>query len=274
MIPNLSVRVLIIFFLTMLIHIVDTLSYSVRISGIRTKRLALSLSLFNIIALSSRTANLIQAPLLGTVIDRAANSGDISRLPFILRFIVLGATTGSLVGAMLIPTFIGVFVWAIRFMDKNSSVPKLLYRGASRRGLRIVRSNISVPTVERVKTHMDPRSIPRTFLVLNVFITAIYTIGVLAANYAGALLPAYRSTTSQLSGLINGIATLMLALIVDPQAALVTDQVLQGIRPEKDAANMVTLLVMGKICGTLLGQVFLFPAAHLIVSVAKFLGGH
>lgn len=267
-----STRLLVIFGLTAVIHIVDTLSYSVRISGIRTKRLALSLSLFNIIALASRTANLVQAPLMGSIVDRAANTGTTASLPEAFRFVVLAATTGSVIGAALIPTFIGVFVWAIRYMDRNASVPRLLLRGASPQGLSLVRKSISVPRAGRIREILRGHSLPYSIIALQVLMTAIYTIGVLSANYAGALIPAYRSTTTQLSGLINGVATIMLALIIDPQAALITDQVLQEIRPSSDATNMVFLLVTGKILGTLLGQVLLFPAARLIVSVARLLG--
>ena len=47
----------------------------------------------------------------------------------------------------------------------------------------------------------------KQFLILNAFVTAIYTIGVLCALLAGAYLPQYRATAIQLSGIVNGIAT-------------------------------------------------------------------
>lgn len=266
-----SERVLAIFFLTAVIHAVDTLSYSVRIAGIRTKRLALALSLFNIIVLVSRTANMIQAPLLGSVVDRAINTHDLAPLPWIFRFIILAATVGSLVGAALIPTFVNVFVRAIRHLETDGSVPRLLYHGLSRQGVRAVRTSVTVPQVAQARRHLEIGDLPRLFLILNVFITAVYTIGVLASIYGGVLLPAYRLTASQLSGLINGGATILYALMVDPQAALITDQALQNLRPARQVSNMVVFLVLGKVTGTLLGQLLFLPAAKLVVTATRLL---
>ena len=54
---------LLLFALTFIIHLIGTLAYSVRISGTRTRRIAISLSLFNILILISRTSNSFQVPL-------------------------------------------------------------------------------------------------------------------------------------------------------------------------------------------------------------------
>lgn len=113
--------------------------------------------------------------------------------------------------------------------------------------------------------------IPPTFLLLNLVITSISTIGVLAAIYAGAIVPQYRITASQLSGIINGAATILLALVVDPQAAIITDQTMQGLREEQEAKTMVAFLVGGKILGTLLSQIIFFRAAHIVVLITKLI---
>ena len=56
--------------LTFVIHLIGTLAYSVRIAGSRTGRIALSLSLFNILILVSRTSNSFQAPLLAKRVEQ------------------------------------------------------------------------------------------------------------------------------------------------------------------------------------------------------------
>jgi Protein of unknown function (DUF2837). len=43
--------------LTFVIHMIATLAYAVRIAGVRTRRIALSFSLFGIIALGVRTGH-------------------------------------------------------------------------------------------------------------------------------------------------------------------------------------------------------------------------
>jgi hypothetical protein len=79
------------------------------------------------------------------------------------------------------------------------------------------------------------------------------------------LIPQFRLTASQLSGIINGIATILLAVVVDPKSAVITDQVLQGKRKKSDVNSMVIYLVGGKILGTLLGQLLFIPASKIIV---------
>ncbi len=61
--------------LTAIIHLVDTLSYSVRLNSVKSGQVALSLSLFNIFALVSRTANTFQAPLIGSIIGISIAQG-------------------------------------------------------------------------------------------------------------------------------------------------------------------------------------------------------
>jgi len=59
-------NLLFICLLTLVIHVVGTLAYAVRIAGVRTRRIAISFSLFNILALISRTSNSFQGPFLAS----------------------------------------------------------------------------------------------------------------------------------------------------------------------------------------------------------------
>lgn len=52
---------------------------------------------------------------------------------------------------------------------------------------------------------------------VNMIITAIYTIGVLSALYAALIAPEIASTAMMASGLINGIATILLVIFIDPK---------------------------------------------------------
>jgi hypothetical protein len=99
-----TTQILIVFALTFIIHLISTLSYSVRIVGIRTKRIAISFALFNVMVLISRTANGFQAPLLASQVEKNIKEGlkgDLSDF----RFILLAATLATIIGGVLIPTF-------------------------------------------------------------------------------------------------------------------------------------------------------------------------
>jgi hypothetical protein len=263
-------RLIAVILFTATIHAIDTLSYSVRLAGIKTKRLAMALSLFNIIVLVARTANMIQAPLLGSMVDRAIAYGQVSLLLKDFRMIIFSATVGSIVGVALIPSFVEIFSKGIMALERAGSVPVLISSAVYHGSFKKLKKSFKKPGISLLK-RLRLDKIPPTFLILNLIITSVSTIGVLSAIYAGALLPDYRITASQLSGIINGTATILLAVLVDPQAAMITDQTLQGIRERQEANTMVVLLVAGKIFGTLLSQLIFLPASKIVVLLTTFL---
>jgi hypothetical protein len=67
-------QLLLICFLTFVIHLIGTLAYSVRIAGIRTKRIAVSLALFSILMLVSRTSNSFLGPFLAKRVETSLGS--------------------------------------------------------------------------------------------------------------------------------------------------------------------------------------------------------
>jgi hypothetical protein len=99
-----ATQIIIVLFLTYIINLITTLSYAVRIVGVRTGRIAVSFALFNILVLVSRTANGFQAPLLAKTIEDDIKLGiPGNEGPF--RLIILSCTLATITGAFLIPTF-------------------------------------------------------------------------------------------------------------------------------------------------------------------------
>ena len=101
-------------------------------------------------------------------------------------------------------------------------------------------------------------------LLVHILVVSLWTNGILAALYAGALLPSYRSTASLLSGIINGIAAVLSNFLIDPVTAVITDQSLQGQRDERDMINLTYWLMFTRLLGTFLAQLILIPTVHLV----------
>lgn len=59
-----TIQVIAVLALTLVIYVVGTLAYSVRIVGVKTGRIAIAFAIFNVFALLSRTANTFQLLLL------------------------------------------------------------------------------------------------------------------------------------------------------------------------------------------------------------------
>jgi Alternate to MurJ len=75
-------------------------------------------------------------------------------------------------------------------------------------------------------------------------------------------------TASQLSAVINGFATILLFVLIDPQLSVMTDDVVDGRVSEADYRRTIVWLSMSRVGGTLLAQALLLPSAWLIVWVA------
>jgi hypothetical protein len=251
---------------TAIIHLAETSASCLRLAGVRTKHIATSLSFVNATLLVARLSNMFQAPFLGGMVDTAILRGTPDILVGNFRLIIFAAFVGNLIGAGLSPFFVQIYTRAIVRFDTIGSIPRLLVQSFRPRNLWGFYKVFRLPSRFSFRD-LALGDIPKTFLVLNVFMVAIYCIGVLASMLAGAMVPDYRVTATQLSAIVNGIATILLTLMVDPIAALITDQAARGKRPERDVRAMVFYLVLGRVVGTLvISQLLLIPSAEYIKS--------
>jgi hypothetical protein len=263
-------QLLFICFLTFVIHLIGTLAYSVRIAGIRTRRIAVSLALFSILVLVSRTSNSFLGPFLAKRVE--SNIGmqlSTENLLNDFRWLLVAASLATLVGAFLIPTFQRVFCRAVLHFQAYRSVPKLILHGFFKGGPSYVKDNASIPRAANIAGLRDAKSVSVSVTVLNVIATALWTVGVFAALYAGVLDPSVRVTSSTLSSIINGGATVMMAVFIDPHMSGMTDDVIEGKVSETQFRKAVVWLVGSRLSGTLLAQALLVPSALLITLVAK-----
>lgn len=253
--------------LTIAIHIVDTFAYSVRLNTVKSGQVALSFSLFNMFVLLSRTANTFQAPLVGSIIGKS-NAQNIDPLGE-MRLIILAASLGTLLGIVLIPTFLRVFEKAVTRLALTGSVPSLVIEALHVNNIKRMVKSAARPSKSMLEK-LRFRQIPKRILLINIVVTGIYTIGVLAANYATTMVPEESMlAAANSSALINGMATVLLTLFIDPKSAIITDQALKGTRPYGDVKVLVVLLIGTKLLGTLLGQALFLPAAQLIAAIYR-----
>lgn len=257
--------------LTFVIHVIATLAYAVRIAGVRTRRIAMSFSLFGIIALVSRTANSFQGPFIAKRVEldiaRHAEGGLLGDF----RLFLLTATVASIIGTFLIPTFQRYFSRAVEHFQANRSVPRLLLHIFSRGGVSYIRDGARLPSRQNVTQLATGAGVSWKVIGLNVFAMTIWTVGVFASLYAGYLKPELRVTCANLSSVINGFATVVLAVVIDPQVSVMTDDVIEGRVSENHFRRAITTLAGARVFGTLCAQLALVPAALIIVRVAELI---
>jgi hypothetical protein len=269
---DMSLSLIIICFFTGLIHTTESLAYGMRLAGIRTKQIAIAMAFVTSTLLVSRLSNMFQAPLLGAMVDTTIlvnTQESILLLENNFRVIIFCGFLGAFLGALLTPTAVALFQKAIINFQETGSIPRVIFRGLKPKNIIKIFRLAKFPRVAALKT-LSLTDVPKGFLVANVIVTSIYVIGVLCALLAGAMLPEFRSTALQLSGIVNGMATILFTIFVDPPGARVTDQAVNGKRSENDVRSVVFFLQLGKMLGILIfAQVLLRPLSYYIVWVTE-----
>ncbi|UHA75749.1 lipid II flippase Amj family protein [Paenibacillus sp. 481] len=261
-------KIILIAGLTMLIHLVETLSYAFRLAGVRVGKIVVAISLTGIIVLISRTSNLIQAPLTGKMIDHAIAYNDFN-IELVFRIFIGSASVGTLLALFLFPSAVRLAKRIITHLEVTGSVPRLI-------------SSVTITKVRHAGHHLrKPRfsmlkslrlmGIPKRLLVLNCLVSGIYTVGVLAALYASVLQPEFAVAASMSSGVINGVATILLTILIDPQMALLTERALHDEREKHRLGKIFALLMCSRLAGTILAQALFVPAASLISWIVVYL---
>ena len=86
----------------------------------------------------------------------------------------------------------------------------------------------SLPTMSNVTNLKIPHGLSTKIIIMNIVAVALWTVGVFASMYAGYLNPEVRVTSSTLSSIINGFATIIMFIFIDPNLSMMTDDVVEG----------------------------------------------
>ncbi len=284
------IRLLLVLTLTVFIHLIITLNYSIRLAGLRTRRLLTAISIFNVVYLFASASIVIQAPLLTSMLEHSIKTGitqvgasvpsdqliyhDAYKMQLVLlerriRLVILASTIGTVIGALMIPAVVHVFTRAIGIFEEVGSVPRMFIKLFLSLPWR--RVGKVWPRYISLKQLKGKLLIPKNILLANTIIIAFYSISVLSALYAGAMYPDFRSTATALSVILSGAASVIGAVVVQPTLSSITDQALCGVRSETDIKQMTFYMMLTHLLGSLLAQVFFLPCAYLIKHFVQLL---
>ena len=181
------------------------------------------------------------------------------------------AVKATLAGALLIPTLQRLLSRWVEAVSGGRNVLGLLRRAASPAIVAHVREAAALPAWDNVARLRSGPHVPWSVVALNTVAMAVWSVGVFAALYAGYLRPDLRVTASQLSAVVNGLATILMFTFIDPYLSLMTDDVAAGKVEESYFRRSVVWLTGSRLVGTVLAQILLVPAALWIVACAEWL---
>lgn len=294
-VPFWTWQLLVALAVNVLVQAIQIGAYAARLAGVRTGRIATSISLFNLFVTASRLATLVYTFMLGPLSDTAGNAvkalmpktahlaaspaahaaitGIQHTFEWQLRAIIFAGLLGTVLGSLLLPMFTYMYVRGVRSFEQTKSLPHSLVRLLDYRVLLDIVKHQRLPRWSEILS-FTPRNIPRRLLIFNVVVTGIYAIGVVAAYYASVLDINVARTAIGTSGVINGIGTIAFTFFVDPTSSIIVDEAVKGERPHEDVRNMVFYLSLTAIVGWLLSQLILWPSAEIIKFMAHLVNLH
>lgn len=264
-----SQEILVVCILTFVIHLVGTYSLAIRIVGLRTGKWSMAYAMFNILALVTRLSTTFQAPLLAKTIEmNILNGSRPDTTDF--RLILAASSLAMLTGGLTIPIFHRLLAVAVERYYVHKSFFRLFLSIFNWERISRLRQHVVIPHRANWQAFTTP-IVPKKVIVLNLLSQAILTVGVLSTLYAGYLNPDLRSTSASMSGFINGFAAIVLVVVVDPNIALLSDEVASNNVSPTYFRKYIIVLTAVRILGTLFSQLLLLPIAHLVVWMSETL---
>lgn len=237
------------------VAMLQSLNIASRPAAVVTGKVAQATTIAGIAFMFSRLANMFYQPLMAGYTGGNPNPQILFQQ---VQLVVVGSALGGLASWLLLPNFISLFCAMVEQLDaqgiKSFLNPKVSLRILAHFGKRY---NMGVRLGEL-------HGIPKSFLFFNVFATAVWTVGALSAIYCSGAMPDYKSTALLLSGLVNSFAAIAFTIWVDPQAALITDDVVENRRPRQQIFAAALHLGLGNFIGGLLGLAVMHASIAVI----------
>ena len=161
-----------------------------------------------------------------------------------------------------------MFQRGIQLLEQLGTLPRTLAYGL-RRFSHFPRY-FAAPQLSHLTAYSDFRVLPYQVLIYNIFVTCFYSIGVMSTVLAASVDHSVAGTAILLSGIVNGIATMTLFIIVDPPAAVVVENCISGTRPVSHAKIMNVTLVITRLMGCLLALLLLPLMSRYVLAAAHW----
>ena len=231
------------------IQLIEISSFLARYSGIHQGKKTLAYALQNAVFMLTRFFTMALLPLLGLLIDIGI---DKDKYIYMVSFSLL---LSGFFGFLIISSrnsIVGGFVGVLREVGLGKS----LFLSVLKYPLFLIKNqqyqvDIKIPNIMYL--------IKSNIFWMSACVFAIYSLSVFMVFFMSLSFPDYRASISQLSGVTNALATVLLTFFIEPKISLTIDK-----DENLDALNMLLALILGRIFGvSILAQVFILMVAAL-----------
>lgn len=239
---NLYLIVLVIFLFSS-IHFIEFLSFYSRIAGIRTDNRLISYSLQQTAFVGTRFFFIFLMPVLGFIVDSRI---DKNTYLIMVIFSLVFATLSYLIAYILREKIIFFFISVIEEYSQNTGYLKSI--------LKSIYKTLYIGDIPKYKVK---GIINKKMVFFSALIFCSYSIAVFLSFYFALVFYEFRSTISQLSGVVNAFATLVLTLYIEPRISRSIDKKL--LNAEFDVYSL--------LLGRFLGVAIISPVIVVLVGL-------
>lgn len=214
------------------IHIIEVLSFMARIAGVKENKKSLAYSLQNAIFMLTRFFMMALLPVLGLLIDKGINK---SSYLFMVFFALLGASFFSLLVYLARMKVIQAFSKIINNIAKGKNIFKEI----------ILFPFYFLERSKDIKIKKQVVAVNKSIFFSSSLVFCIYSLSVFMVFFIALFFPDYRTMISQLSGVTNAFATVLLTFIIEPKISRSIDL----NEDSEQSENMLLSLILGRIVG-------------------------
>ena len=212
------------------IQLIEVLSYIARISGVRENKRSLAYSLQNAIFMLTRFFTMALLPLLGYLIDIGIDKN-------IYLAMVCGALLFATILTFLAYNFRNIIVLIFSKVINEVSIGSNVLKQILIIPYYFINKDKNIPNID-VK-------VDKGILINSAIVFGIYSLSVFMVFFVALFFPDHRTMISQLSGVTNAFATVLLTFFIEPKISRVIDNNSgSGL-----GVNMLFSLVLGRILG-------------------------
>lgn len=178
---------------------IELIALHSRFAGYTKKKFAIGYTLYNTTMAFTRMFYMFMMPMLGYLIDKGVDTKHYLMLTIVSLFSV--AIIGFFIRIKR-SVFVVFYCKVIEHYMSGGGLIKAVFRSFESDGLKVHFKNES--------------KIDISLLTLSTFIYSIHSIGIFATYFIALTNPDYRVTITQLSAVVNSIATAMLTIKLEP----------------------------------------------------------
>lgn len=214
------------------IQFIEVSSFFARYSGIYIGKKTLAYALQNAVFMLTRFFTMALLPLLGLLIDFGVDRTE-------YLYMVSGAFICSGILGLVVVYFRSYIVSGFISVLESVSSGKSLFI-----------SLLKLPFFIKNKKNINVAKPKFSYLIkskifwLSAIVFAVYALSVFMVFFVSLNFPDYRASISQLSGVTNALATVLLTFIIEPKISVAIDK-----DSNDEALNMLFSLILGRIAG-------------------------